>query len=332
VARLIADELPTHLRAAAESHARRPLRQVFLHWLESAWREATAALLGGGGGEAAAAASATEAAATAAEEEEDEAAKAVAVAEAGATGDIDTAPPTARPAARLVANARRATVLLAEELGGLKTPTGEADYGRAVALLAPLEAALRGDPAWEGERWASTSSPYREPSHGRLTSLGVVDFVLVSGGSALKFTSLARVHLLLVVAYERIGRRAEAEALHLRGELPAQDGVWSANALAFDGPGAGPAVRHTGQAAARGAARRSLHESAVHRVEGTERPLRSQAPWQRAELARCRAALSRAWHYCRRFGGALSCQPTSRRRSRRWSSIGASSRWRRPQS
>ena len=109
--------------------------------------------------------------------------------------------------------------------------------------------------------------------------------MLVSGGSALKFTSLARVHLLLVVAYERTGRRAEAEALHLRGELPAQDGVWSANALAFDGPGAGPAVRPTGQAAARGAARRSLHESAVHRVEGTERPLRSQAPWQRAELA-----------------------------------------------
>ncbi len=50
---------------------------------------------------------------------------------------------------RLEANRRRATVLLAEDLGGLKTPTDEAQYGRAASILAPVEAAIREDSQWE---------------------------------------------------------------------------------------------------------------------------------------------------------------------------------------
>lgn len=48
---------------------------------------------------------------------------------------------------RFVANARLAATLLVEELGGLRTPTDEAEYGRAASLLAPVEAAIRDEPS-----------------------------------------------------------------------------------------------------------------------------------------------------------------------------------------
>ena len=47
---------------------------------------------------------------------------------------------------RFEANRRRTTVLLAEDLGGLRTLTDEAQYHRAATLLAPIEVAIRADP------------------------------------------------------------------------------------------------------------------------------------------------------------------------------------------
>ena len=47
---------------------------------------------------------------------------------------------------RFEANHRRITVLLAEDLGGLRTLTDEAQYHRAATLLAPIEVAIRADP------------------------------------------------------------------------------------------------------------------------------------------------------------------------------------------
>ena len=136
-------------------------------------------------------------------------------------------------AVRLHANARRASVMLVEEIGGLKTPTDVADYRRAAHLLAPVEAAIRAEAAaWD-----------RTP-----------DFVLHSGGLALKLASTTRVQLLLAVAYERCGLRDEADALH---------GLGSARS---------------------GGKVRSLHHDAVSAVRGTRRTLRARGFWPRDEL------------------------------------------------
>ena len=108
--------------------------------------------------------------------------------------------------ARFGANARRAAVLLVEDVGGLKTSVDEADYQRAATLLEPIEAELSADAA-EAEAWEA------QP-----------DFVLRAGGAALKVASRARVQLLLAVAFERAGRRAEAEALHARSGAARGDG------------------------------------------------------------------------------------------------------------
>ena len=149
--------------------------------------------------------------------------------------------------ARFDANARRAAVLLVEDVGGLKTGVDEADYGRAATLLAPIEAELSADEA-EAAAWEA------QP-----------DFVLRAGGAALKVASRARVQLLLAVALERAGRRAEAEALHAR----------------------------SGAARGEGGRVSSLHHGDTrNHLRETRRPLRALPFWRRAALpADTRAAL-----------------------------------------
>ena len=213
VARLLVDDLAAHDRRPAEAHARRPLRQMVLEWLEAAHVSSAGTLRAVG---------------------------------AGMLGAVSAA--ASRRYARLVANARRADVLLAEELGGLKTPTGEADYARAAALLAPVELQLRDEPTWEE----------------------CVDFVLSRGGPALKLTSIVRVQLLLAIALERTGRRAEAEALHKRGVLPLRETL--------------PSPR---------AGRRSLHLGGVNHLE-SQRPLRSHAFWSLEQLPADQQAVVKA--------------------------------------
>jgi len=154
---------------------------------------------------------------------------------------------------RFEANRRRTTVLLAEDLGGLRTLTDEAQYHRAATLLAPIEVAIRADPNWEAS----------------------VDVVTHAGGPALKLTSIVRVQLLLAVAYERSGRRDEAQALHQFGTAratPQQSGGSSGSTGGL----------------------RSLHHGGVAPLKGTKLPLRAHAFWRREELSEEAQALVEA--------------------------------------
>ena len=154
---------------------------------------------------------------------------------------------------RFEANHRRITVLLAEDLGGLRTLTDEAQYHRAATLLAPIEVAIRADPNWEAS----------------------VDVVTHAGGPALKLTSIVRVQLLLAVAYERSGRRDEAQALHQFGTARATPQQSGGNRGSTGGL-------------------RSLHHGGVTPLTGTMLPLRARAFWRREELSEEAQALVEA--------------------------------------